>query len=74
MSDPGEDRALVSLFLSQRDEAAFRALYGRHAGFLYRFLMRLTGRAADAEEGVQETWVRAWRGLPQFQWRSPLPT
>jgi RNA polymerase sigma-70 factor (ECF subfamily) len=74
VTDDGEDRALVSRFLSQRDEAAFRSLYRRHAGFLYRFLLRLTGRATDAEEGVQETWVRACRGLPQFQWRSPLPT
>lgn len=74
MSDDGEDRALVSQFLNQRDEAAFRSLYRRHAGFLHRFLMRLTGRAADAEEGVQETWARACRGLPRFQWRSSLPT
>lgn len=74
MSAGGEDRALVSRFLHARDEAAFRALYERHTGVLYRFLLRLTGRAADAEEGVQETWVRACRGLEGFQWRSALST
>jgi RNA polymerase sigma-70 factor (ECF subfamily) len=70
----GEDRRLVARFLARRDEAAFRALYGRHTGALYRFLLRLTGRSADAEEGVQETWVRACRSLERFEWRSALST
>jgi len=70
----GEDRALVHRFLERRDEVAFRALYDRHSGRLYRFLLRLTGRAAEAEEGVQETWVRACRGLERFAWRSALST
>jgi RNA polymerase sigma-70 factor, ECF subfamily len=72
--DDGGDRLLVSRFLERRDEAAFRALYARHTDTLYRFLLRLTGRAADAEEGVQETWVRACRGLDRFAWRSALGT
>lgn len=69
-----EDRRLVARFLERRDEAAFHDLYALHAGVLFRFLLRLTGRAADAEEGVQETWVRACRGLERFEWRSALPT
>lgn len=69
-----EDRLLVSRFLERRDESAFRDLYARHSGALYRFLLRLTGRAGDAEEGVQETWVRACRALPRFEWRSALST
>ncbi|HEY2797174.1 MAG TPA: RNA polymerase sigma factor [Thermoanaerobaculia bacterium] len=68
------DRPLVSRFLARRDEAAFRDLYERHSARLYRFLLRLTGRAADAEEGVQETWVRACRSLERFAWRSALST
>jgi len=74
VNDDGGDRLLVSRFLERRDEAAFRSLYARHTGPLYRFLLRLTGRAADAEEGVQETWVRACRGLDRFAWRSALAT
>jgi RNA polymerase sigma-70 factor (ECF subfamily) len=73
-AEDAEDRILVSRFLEGRDETAFRGLYGRHSGALYRFLLRLTGRAADAEEGVQETWVRACRALPRFEWRSALST
>lgn len=70
-----DDRALAERFLATRDEAAFRLLYRRHAGFLYRFLLRLSGGdAGAADEGVQETWVRAARALPGFQWRSSLKT
>ena len=70
-----EDRSLVARFVATRDEAAFRSLYRRHASFLYRFLLQLSGGdAAAAEEGVQETWVRAARGLPSFGWRSSLKT
>ncbi len=68
------DPRLVSRFLEGGDEAAFRALYDRHSGRLYRFLLRLTGSAVDAEEGLQETWVRACRSLARFEWRSALPT
>jgi RNA polymerase sigma-70 factor (ECF subfamily) len=73
--DSLEDRSLVARFLVGRDESAFRALYRRHAAFLYRFLLRLSGGdASAAEEGVQETWVRAAQGLSGFGWRSTLKT
>jgi RNA polymerase sigma factor (sigma-70 family) len=58
-----------------RDERAFRTLYRRYTPRLYRFALRLAaGSPADAEEVVQETWVRAVLGLPTFAWRSALPT
>ncbi len=75
MSDSEADRLLVRRFLASRDEASFRALYRRHTPFLFRFLLRLTGgRDGDAQEGVQETWVRAAARLKEFQWRSTLKT
>ena len=70
-----DDRRLVALFLARRDEGAFRALYRRHTPFLYRLLMRLSGGGSQtAEEGVQETWVRAVERLGEFAWRSQLRT
>jgi RNA polymerase sigma-70 factor (ECF subfamily) len=68
-----DDRRLVARFLARGDEAAFRALYRRHTPFLYRLLLRLSGAQA-AEEGVQETWIRALEGLGGFAWRSQLRT
>ncbi|HTR03699.1 MAG TPA: RNA polymerase sigma factor [Thermoanaerobaculia bacterium] len=74
MNDHGDDDALVARFLAGRDEGSFRALYRRHSPFLYRFLARWSGSAAAAEEGVQETWIRAVRGLSGFERRSSLKT
>lgn len=71
-ADP-DDRRLATLFLDRKDEGAFRALYRRHAPALYAFLLRVTGgRAADAEEALQECWLRAVESLREFRWESSL--
>ena len=68
-----EDRELVERFLRHRDEAAFRALYRRHTPALYGLIMRLLGGSRPvAQDLVQETWMRASRGLSGFLWRSAL--
>lgn len=46
------------------EAAMMRALYDEHAGALWRYVMRLTGDAARAEDVVQETLLRAWRHQP----------
>jgi len=70
-----EDRRLVELYLERRRESAFRALYRRHTPALWPFALRLCGgREDEAEDLVQETWLRAARGLERFRWRSPLRT
>ncbi len=70
-----EDRALVAAFLADRGEAAFRALYRRHTPRLFQLAKRiLAGDASEAEEAVQEAWIRAARKLEAFAWRSSLGT
>jgi len=69
------DRAAVEAFLAARDEGAFAALYRRHAPALYPAALRLVGgHAGDAEDAVQETWIRAVERLAGFRWRSSLRT
>jgi RNA polymerase sigma-70 factor (ECF subfamily) len=68
-----EDRQLVSGFLRRREEKAFRALYRRHAPALHRIALRLVrGRREDAEEILQNTWIRAVERLSGFRWESSL--
>lgn len=69
------DRDLVAAYLEGRSEAAFRALYRRHASTLWAVALRLSrGVEEDARELVQETWARAAAGLAGFRWESTLRT
>jgi RNA polymerase sigma-70 factor (ECF subfamily) len=69
------DRELAEALLLEGDERAFRELYQRHTARLYQFVRRLLGGAeSDAEDVVQETWLRAAQRLDQFRWESSLAT
>lgn len=80
MTDPrsdveASDRELARRVAQDGDEAAFRALYRRHTPALYQFVLRLLAAAEqDAEEVVQDTWIRAVRGLPGFRWEASFRT
>src|SRR5262245_40015568 len=70
-----DDRTLVTAILASRDEAAFRTLFRRHSPSLHALARRLLGgAAADADDAVQETWIRACRKLASFRWDSALRT
>lgn len=56
------------------DEEAFRVLVDRHSRSIYRLAHRMTGRPEDAEDVVQETFVRAYRQLGRFESRSNFAT
>ena len=49
------------------DAQAFEELYGRHKGPLYRYLLRQTGHAANAEEIFQEVWIKVIRSSERYQ-------
>jgi RNA polymerase sigma-70 factor, ECF subfamily len=49
------------------DPAAFEALVTRYQDKAYRLARRLTGSAHDAEEVVQDTFLRVFRGLKGFR-------
>ena len=62
MREDANDAALVRRVL-EGDEGAFAALVARHQGRGIRFAMAMLGDAADAEETLQDAFVRAYRGL-----------
>ncbi len=69
------DEALIAAFLRDRDPAAFGGLFDRHSPALYALAVRLVGGAGrEAEDVVQETWVRAVERFEGFGWRSQLRT
>ncbi len=71
----GTDRQLAAAVLDHGDQVAFRELYHRHTPRLLGFVHRLLGRTdAEAEDVVQETWIRACKGLARFRWDSGFST
>jgi RNA polymerase sigma-70 factor (ECF subfamily) len=69
------DRELADEVTRSGDERAFRELYMRHTPTLYPFVLRVVGGSeADAEDVVQDTWLRAVQALPRFRWESAFRT
>lgn len=56
------------------DEAAFRELVSPHRKGLLAHCYRMSGSIQDAEDLVQESLLRAWRGLSSFEERSSFQT
>jgi RNA polymerase sigma-70 factor (ECF subfamily) len=56
------------------DSEAFRLLVERHSRGVYKVAFRITGRAEDAEDVVQETFLKAYRQLDRFEERSSFGT
>src|SRR5215471_1837374 len=73
MDQMSEDAAAVARARGG-DEDAFRLLVERHSRSIYRLAYRMTGRQEDAEDVVQETFIRAYRQLGRFEARSNFGT
>src|SRR5438309_2119482 len=49
------------------EAALFNEMATQHLDALYRTALRLSGRPQDAEDLVQETYLRAWRSLHTYK-------
>jgi RNA polymerase sigma-70 factor, ECF subfamily len=70
---PQTDAAAVAL-ARDGDSEAFRALVERHSRAVFRLAHRMTGNATDAEDVVQETFLKAYRQLSRFESRANFGT
>lgn len=69
----GTDPAVVAR--AQRgDQDAFGILVERHSRAVFRVAYRLTGHEQDAEDVVQETFLRAYRQIDKFELRASFAT
>ena len=67
------DAATVALARDGNSEA-FRALVEHHSRAVYRLAHRMTGNPSDAEDVVQETFLRAYKQLGRFESRANFGT
>jgi RNA polymerase sigma-70 factor (ECF subfamily) len=68
-----DDDLLVSR-LQRGDEAAFEELVRSHAGRLLSVARRFLGSSEDAQDAVQEAFIRAFKAIHTFEERSQLQT
>jgi RNA polymerase sigma-70 factor (ECF subfamily) len=72
-STEGSDAAPLARALAG-DRDAFRVLVERHSRRVFRLAYRMTGNEQDAEEVVQEAFLRAYRRLDRFESRANFGT
>lgn len=60
MSRPDPDLGLLRR-VARGDEDAFEALYDRHTPVLLAVALRIVRVAVDAEDAVQQAWVKVWQ-------------
>lgn len=70
---PQTDATAVAL-ARDGDSDAFRALVDRHSRAVYGLAHRMTGNPQDAEDVVQETFLKAYRQLGRFESRANFST
>ena len=60
--------------LKAGDREAFARLVDETSGHIYRVALQIMGDEQDAEDVLQETYIKAFRSLPDFEGRSSLTT
>ena len=74
MADAGLGLTRLLAAARDGDEQAFVELTGPHRRALHVHAYRMLGNLHDADDALQETLLRAWRGLPGYEPRAALGT
>jgi RNA polymerase sigma-70 factor, ECF subfamily len=69
-----ESDALAIAKAKAGDSDGFRSLVERHGRGVFRLAFRMTGNESDAEDIVQETFMRAYKQLNRYESRSSFST
>jgi RNA polymerase sigma-70 factor (ECF subfamily) len=65
-SEPLSDEVLTAR-VARGDSAALEALYDRHSAVVLGILLKVIGDRAAAEDVLQETFWRVWRGAATYE-------
>jgi RNA polymerase sigma-70 factor (ECF subfamily) len=68
-----DDIALIELVLAG-DRRAFEPLVRKHERRVFRVALAVLGNVEDAEEAMQDTFIKAYRHLDQFRGESKFTT
>lgn len=60
--------------LQMKDKRAFAKLVDENSDHMYRLALKLTGNPQDAEDVVQETFIKAYNHIERFEGRSKIST
>jgi RNA polymerase sigma-70 factor, ECF subfamily len=60
--------------IAQGDRLAMEVLFARHQVRVYRFLLRLVGNAATAEDLIGDVFLDVWRQADRFEGRAAVST
>ena len=63
------DAAIIDLYFA-RDELAIKRTDERYGKFCHRLAMNILSNAQDAEECVNDTYIRTWNSIPPTRPRS----
>jgi RNA polymerase sigma-70 factor (ECF subfamily) len=76
MAEPSPDASEGALLQAAQegDKRAFGRLVRMHQRRVHACALKMLGDRGEAEDAVQETFVRAWRALDRFDGRSKLST
>ena len=58
-----EDREIIALYFA-RDEMALRVSSDKYGSYVKGISMSILRNALDAEECVNDTWLKAWNSIP----------
>lgn len=71
---PLNDSSIPLQALQSQDREAFAALVEQTSGQIYHLLLRMLNNEQDAEDALQETYIKAYQALPAFEGRSSIKT
>jgi len=60
--------------LKRKDRAAFAKLVDQNSDHIYRLALKMVGDEQDAEDVLQETFIKALKNIESFEGRSKLST